>query len=150
MNKKLVFLIFFSLIGAMGFCQSNERMDNFLLQDKAHTADAAYLVMVGAHLLGEDADAETAYAAAVQASLVRSKLSPDSPLPAEDLAYLIVKAFKINKSLGFMVFPTARAAYNELVTLGVMRNNGPSTRTLSGEEAAMVISLSAAYRGGSK
>jgi hypothetical protein len=149
-NKKLVFFILLSLTGALAFGQSNARMDDFLSQEKAHAADAAYFVLVGAHLLTEDAESQSAYDAALKASFLRAKLGPDSVIPAEDLAFLIVKAFKIDKSLSFRIFPSPRCAYNELVTLGVMRNNGPSARALSGEETLMVISLSAAYREGGK
>jgi len=157
-HRNLFLFTFLLLTAAVSFAQSNSMIDAYLLQGKALAADTCYLVLVGGALLEESATVEDALTMAMDKGWIKQGTSADSPVTAEEISFLVMRAFTIKGGVMYKLFPNRRYAMKELVARGIVNGSGGKKRIVSGEEAVGIIRKTAvlstdqkaALRGGVK
>ncbi len=119
--------------------QSNSLIDILMAQPNALYGETAYLTLMGGGWIGENATPEDAFAMAQEKGWIASdKTAADSPSLA-DLAFLAMQGLRANGGIGWMLFPSRRYAYKELVSHGIINTSGGESRIPSGEEVVRVI-----------
>ncbi len=122
------------------YSQSNEMLDTLMGEKKADFGKTVLLVLTGAGILKDTAKPTEAL------KYIRTKQwgfknkTENSPINAGELAYLIMKAFKIRGGLMYTLFPGPRYAYRELTYLGLLSTSGGPYREVSGQEVINTLS----------
>ena len=128
--------------------QSNDRLDELLSQAQARLDSTSYLLMVSAGLVAEDATVADSFTAAVAAGFIAKDRHPEDGVSVEDLSFLIMKTQKISGGLEWTFLPTARAAYRELDSQGLINSTAGPWRLVAGDEVIRTFNAAHALKGG--
>lgn len=144
LNKKTVCFLFgvLFLISISGnlFAQSNDIVDQYLMEEKASFGKTVYLVMVLSNLIHEDATIDNAVNAVYEQNWKIDPKGSNDPVKLGELSLMLMKSLDINGGLMFGITNNTRYACRELSYLGLITGNKSPYRTLSGEEALSLIS----------
>ena len=121
--------------------QSNDRIDELLLQPVARLDSTAYLVLASTGQIAESDSPATALEKAKSLGLVNADLGPDSPVQIQDLSFLVMKSLQLNGGVMFSLFPNSRYAYRELAYAKMIDTSRGPFRTVSGEEVIRVLGV---------
>ncbi len=135
------------LLSASGvFAQSNEIIDEVLLQQELSCGHGAYLVL-SASAQEEDAasveDAWQTLLASPWASGLAADKEAGDPMSLGEFAYLVMQAYEIPGGLMYRIFPSPRYASRELGFKGIIARDAGAYRNLSGQEALAILSTTA-------
>ncbi len=122
------------------YSQSNEMIDTLIAEKKADFGKTALIILTGAGILEDSARPSEAVKYISENRWGFNRKTKDSPINAGELAYLIMKAFKLKGGLMYTFFPGPRYAYRELTFLGLLPSRGGPYRYVSGEEVVNTLS----------
>jgi outer membrane protein OmpA-like peptidoglycan-associated protein len=145
-NKILLFLtlaVFFSapFLGA----QTAAETDLILETQEVSAAQASRFVLAAAGAL--DAGSGDAYALAGERGWLPQNAAEDSPLALGELSFLIMKAFGLQGSFLYALFPGPRYAYRELDYRGLIPAPKDPGSTVSGERLLIILGRILNYTG---
>lgn len=128
--------------------QSNDRLDELLTQAPARLDSTCYLILTSVGSIPETADPGVAFQAAVSAGFLPSTRHPEDPVTIQDLSFLLMKTQKLSGGLEWMVLPSPRAAYRELVSQQLVNGSAGPERTVAGDEVVRTLNAVRASAGG--
>lgn len=140
------FALAFSPIAATA--QSNSVIDQLLSEKAATVADSTYMVLSAANLIPTDATVDQALSTAVQKGWIPDK-PPGSSITFGEFSYLVMKSFKLNGGLMYMIFPGPRYSARELYYRGLVRTRLSPYGPVTGTQALYVIRTLLDARGNS-
>lgn len=132
------------------FAQSNERIDELLLQEPARYDSTAYLVLAAGGFIAETDTPDAAFLKAKEMGLAGIDLSPDSPVRIDELSFMLMKSLSIKGGVMYGFFPGRRYAYRELAFLKKINESGGPARAVNGEEVIRTLGYASALKGGAK
>jgi len=147
-TRFLFFMLVAFLPAAFVHAQSNAVIDTLLSQKQALAAETCYLAMVGGGHIDESASAAEAFDLAREKGWIRPDVVANTPMNAEDVAFLVMRAFGLRGGFMYMILPIRRYAYRELVGRGILNGSGGTKRILAGDEAAALIGKASSLKGG--
>jgi len=130
--------MFFVLVGAAAWGQSNQFIDTVLEAKTISYSQAAYLVAAASSLVDASAS-ETDAMEKLRGKGFAMTLSPGNALNIGEYSYLVMKGFDIPSGLMFAVFPGPRYALKELKARGIVAGSPSPDKQLSGEEALRIL-----------
>jgi hypothetical protein len=119
--------------------QSNAFLDRLLEKEEATVGDAAYLVLVAAGRLGEEATAEEAAAALARQGWRLRAEAPGEAISLGSYAYLLMQAFQVKGGLMYHLLPGPRYAARELAYLKIVKGKAAPDRRVRGEEMLQIL-----------
>ena len=144
LNKKAAYLflcvLFLTLFSVNLFAQSNDIVDQYLLEEEASFGKTAYFVMVLSSLVPDDASIENAINAVYEQGWKIDPKASDQPVKLGELSLMLMKSLNINGGLMYRITKNGRYACRELSYMGLITGDKSPYRTLSGEEALSLIS----------
>ncbi len=144
-------LILFILVAPISvFAQSNDRIDELLLQTPARYDSTAYIVLAAGGLVAETDSPDTAFLKAQKMGLVRPGLAPESPVRIDELSFMLMKSLSLEGGIMYGFFPGRRYAYRELAFHKKINESGGPARPVTGEEVIRTLGYAFALKGGSK
>jgi len=143
-----IVIIIFILILLSGklFAQSNDIVDELLLEEEASFGKTAYLVLIASNLISEDATIDNAVSEVQEQGWKIETRGNNEPIKLGELSLMLMKSLEINGGIMYKITSNARYACRELSYLGLVIGNNSPYRTLSGEEALMFISRVIAWK----
>jgi hypothetical protein len=140
-NRRIVLPVLVALVGCVVgvSAQSGAFMDRFLGEGEAAYGDAAYLVLVGAGLLGDNEAVERALGVLADRGWAIAGRGASEPLTLGEFAFLVMRANGIPGGLMYQVAPGPRYATRELEYLEVIQGKGRPGSGVSGERAARIL-----------
>lgn len=149
MSKKVLALCLIALWGATSLvAQSNDRLDELLAQAPARLDSTCYLVLASVGTVPENATPGTAFDSAVKSGLLPADRHPDDSVSVQDLSFLLLKTQHISGGLEWMLLPSPRAAYRELVYRGLVNDSAGPDRTVAGDEVVRTLNAVRSATGG--
>ncbi len=143
-NSKTVFIIlscvFIVLLSGNVFAQSNDIVDELLLEEEATFGKTVYLVLVASSIIADESSIDNAVTALQEQEWKIETRGKNEPIKLGELSLVLMKSLEINGGLMYKITSNARYACRELSYLGLVIGNSSPYRTLSGEEALMFIS----------
>jgi hypothetical protein len=127
------------LLPAGAFGQSNEQLDSLLLQVPARLDSTAYLVLTASGQLAETESPEAALAKSIELGLVPQGSTGDSPVQAQSMSWLVMKALDLPGGVMYSLFPGPRYAYREMAWRKVISPVGGPSRLVNGDEVVRVL-----------
>ena len=135
-----LFVVFAGLIYVPLQAQSNALIDDLLKEDKATFGKVAYLCLVSAKLIPDGAGVNDAIAYLEKAKLGITIRKADEPIVLGDLAYLLMKVFKLSGGVMYSLAPGPHYACRELTYLGLISGQTSPYRNITGERALQIVS----------
>lgn len=132
------------------FAQSNDRIDELLLQEPARYDSTAYLVLAAGGFIAETDTPDAAFLKAREMGLAADGLAPDSPVRVDELSFMLMKSLSIKGGVMYGFFPGKRYAYRELAFHKTISGSGGPGRRVTGEEVIRTLGYAFALKGGSK
>ncbi len=132
------------------FAQSNDRIDELLLQEIARFDSTAYLVLSAGGLIPESDSPESAFQKALELGLAKPDRTPESPVRADELSYMLMESLSIKGGVMYRIFPGKRYAYRELAFNKMMSETGGPGRKVAGDEVIRILGYAFALKGGEK
>jgi hypothetical protein len=120
--------------------QSNSLIDELLKEEKATFGKVAYLCLVAAKLIPDGAGVNDALAYLEKAKLGITIKKADEPILLGELAYIIMKVFKMSGGVMYSLIPGPHYACRELAYLGLITGRTSPYRNISGERALQIVS----------
>ena len=142
----LAVLLVFSV--SMLYSQSNDRIDELLLQSQAHQDSTAYIVLAAGGHITESDGLDAAFAKAIELGVANSASSPDSPVRVDELSFMLMKSLSLKGGLLYSIFPGKRYAYRELVFHKAVNGSGGPGRLVTGEEVMRSLGYASRLVGG--
>ncbi|MDC7125180.1 MAG: hypothetical protein PQJ46_06425 [Spirochaetales bacterium] len=137
--RKIVLSSLFAITCAFTYAQSNEVIDEVLVQDKLTYGNGAYLVLTASEIIDESFSLEEAMSAGKEMGWIKDKKQIDAPISLGEYSFLIMKSFDMKGGLFYSIFPSPRYASRELAYQGYISKDSGAYRKLSGQEALSLI-----------
>ncbi len=132
------------------FAQSNDRIDELLLQEPARYDSTAYLVLAAGGFIAETDTPEAAFLKAQEMGLAKPELTPDSPVRADELTFMLMKSLSLKGGIMYGFFPGRRYAYREFAFYKKINESGGPGRPVNGDEVVRTLGYAFALKGGTK
>jgi hypothetical protein len=149
-GKPAIFLCFcFLLTGIIPLpltAQSNQLIDQLLQEDQATFGKSAYLCLMAANLIPQNAGENDALAYLEKANWGMAVKKADEPIRLGELAYLLMKAFNMKGGIMYSLAPGPRYACRELAYLDIITGRVHPDRIISGERALQIIGNMVAWK----
>lgn len=145
MRRGLLLLSMLALAATVGLSQSNEVIDQVLLQDEATFGHAAYLSFLASGSVAPEATVEEVYAGLDWSRWNLSRKGIDEPVSLGEFSYLVMESLDISGGIMYGIAPGPRYAARELAYLDFFLGNGSPYRRVSGEEMLHTIGQALAY-----
>ncbi len=146
-----VLAVFFILVLSSGlFAQSNDRIDELLLQESARYDSASYLILAAGGLIAESDSPDSAFLKAQELGLAAPDRSPDSPVRVDELSFMLMKSLSLKGGIMYGLFPGRRYAYRELAFNKMVSESGGPGRTVAGDEVIRTLGYAFKLKGGDK
>jgi outer membrane protein OmpA-like peptidoglycan-associated protein len=140
------FFLFLLIIPLGGLqAQTAAEMDAMLEARTVSFARASRFVLAAADVADERPEA--AYALALEKGWLPKKAAPDSPVRLGELCFLIMKAFNIEGSFLYALFPGPRYAFRELDYLKLIPGRRDPSLLVSGERVLQILEMALHYTG---
>jgi len=136
-RKILVLFIFF--IGTQLFAQSNEIIDEILVQERLSVENGAYLGLTAAGLIVYDLTPTEALSFLKEKEWIRDNRNPGDEMSLGEYSFILMKGFSMSGGLMYTLFPSPRYASRELGYKGFISRDAGAYRSLSGSEAVSII-----------
>jgi len=136
----LLIISFLVVLTGNLFAQSNDIVDELLMEDEASFGKTAYLVLVATNVVSELATIDDAVSELQTLGWKLDSKGNDEPVKLGELSLMLMKSLDINGGIMYRITKNARYACRELSYLGLIIGNKSPYRTLSGEEALSLIS----------
>lgn len=137
--KRVMLVSIFIMIGIYAYSQSNEFVDRLLETDSVNYGQAAYLVLVASDNLGEDADEARAFELLQNFGWAADSLTAGQVIDLKGYSFLLMQAFGLPGGLMYMLFPSPRYAYRQLVSSLVIQGRSDPAKLVSGEQAIRML-----------
>lgn len=131
----LLILLLLTVPGA--FSQQSTTVDFLLRQDEVLWGDAGLLILNTAGLVGADTDLNGVLTAMREMGF--SPKRTDTPISLGEYCHLIMQCFDMQGGLLYRLFPSPRYASRELGWRGIILYDPGAYRTLSGQEALIIL-----------
>jgi hypothetical protein len=142
----LAFFLLFS--GVAVHAQSNERVDELLLQAQARFDSTAYIVLAAGGLIQETDGLDVAFAKAKELGWTGKSGTPEGLVRADTLSFMIMKSLGLKGGVMYSLFPGSRYAYRELVFRNAINARGGPSRLVTGEEVMRTLGYVSALKVG--
>ena len=139
MKKRTALAALFLLAGAAAFCQSADSISELLQTEDATYGQAAYLAAVYSGSIAEDASADDAFAAMVDAGYIAANRDAESAIPLKELAKLYAGVTGVRGGLFYTLTHAPRYAFRELKARGVMPQSADPSQHVSGRNTLAVL-----------
>jgi hypothetical protein len=122
------------------------------LEELLDTAEVTYLsatlfVLQGAGIVGESAQADTAFAEARSRGFLPRNIAEDTPVTLGELSFLMMKAFDIKGGVWYRLFPGPRYANRFLVYHKLIQGSTDPSQKVSGERLLRILGRVLHYTG---
>jgi len=152
MKRKIVVLALVSLLLSVvaGYGQSNDRIDELLVQDPAQTGHVAYLLLSAAGLIDDQYDPETALTYASEQGLLPGRVDATDAVTFGRYSYLLTQAFDVPGGVMYRLLPGPRYAAREVVYQQWSRKRRSPSELIDGETAVRILSVYLNETGGTQ
>ena len=145
-----LFFLIGGLFTANVAAQSNDRIDELLLQSTARLDSTAYIVLAAGGQIAESDSPDIAIEKARALGLISKEQSAESPVKLQDLSLMLMKGLGLKGGVMYSLFPGTRYAYKELNYRKVIDGHLGPLHTVSGEEVIRTLGYATELKGGSK
>ena len=141
-SKKIAACLFLTVLLSISVlsvsADFNSTMDSVLEEKNVSYGSAAYMLLVGTGVLGEEASVQEA-AEKMSSKFPSTKKNYDNSLTIGDLSFMIMNAYNMNGGLMYSLFPGPRYAVRELRHKKILQGKSYSTMHISGERACRIL-----------
>jgi hypothetical protein len=137
--RRVCGLLFFLVLAVSVSAQSNQFIDELLLEEQVSFGSAVHLVLNAVELISEEASVEEALQVLVEQEWEIKVKEPLEPILLGEYALLIMTSLDIPGGLMYSLSPGPRYACRELDYLGFIYERPLSYRKLSGDEALQIL-----------
>jgi outer membrane protein OmpA-like peptidoglycan-associated protein len=145
--KKSVLFLSISFISSFLSAQTAGELESVLSTQAINFAQASRFVLAVADIVDETTEAGAAYTLARERGWLPKDVSSDNPVSLGELCFLIMKAFNIEGSFLYGVFPGPHYAFRELNYLKLIPGQRDPDMRVSGERFLQILGMVAAYTG---
>ncbi|AEF85234.1 hypothetical protein TREPR_0113 [Treponema primitia ZAS-2] len=129
--------------------QTAKALDAILEKEHISNAEAAWVVLAAAELVGANASATEAFDYALSHKWLPLKAEAGTEIKLDGLSLLIMKSFDIKGGLMYTYLPRGRYAYRAMVHRDLIQGFADPSLPVSGEQVLFIMSRVLAYTEGS-
>ena len=150
-RQKLIVSICVVLISCLpAFSQSNDHIDELLIQPQALLGSTAYIVLSAGKIIDESVDVAAAFDKAREMGIIPASATAETPVRVDQLSFMLMKSLSLKGGVMYSLFPGSRYAYKEMVYKKVVNGTGGPGRIVSGDEVLRSLTNALDLNGGQK